>query len=43
MPLPRSQLSGEAGVLEALRQLEGFEAPAVEWERTLLPQARGRL
>jgi ATP-dependent Lhr-like helicase len=35
---PRSQLSGEAGVLEALRQLEGFEAPAIEWERTLLPQ-----
>jgi ATP-dependent Lhr-like helicase len=34
----RSQLSGEAGVLEALRQLEGFEAPAIEWERTLLPQ-----
>jgi ATP-dependent Lhr-like helicase len=35
---PRTQLSGEAGVLEALRQLEGFEAPAIEWERTLLPQ-----
>ena len=35
---PRSQLSGEAGVLEALRLLEGFEAPAIEWERTLLPQ-----
>ena len=35
---PRSQLSGEAGVLEALRVLEGFEAPAIEWERTLLPQ-----
>jgi ATP-dependent Lhr-like helicase len=34
---PQSQLSGEEGVLEALRQLEGFEAPAVEWERTLLP------
>jgi ATP-dependent helicase Lhr and Lhr-like helicase len=34
----RSQLSGETGVLEALRQLEGFEAPAIEWERTLLPQ-----
>jgi ATP-dependent Lhr-like helicase len=33
-----SQLSGEVGVLEALRQLEGFEAPAIEWERTLLPQ-----
>ncbi len=35
---PQSQLSGEAGVLEALRQLEGFEAPAVEWETSLLPQ-----
>jgi ATP-dependent Lhr-like helicase len=35
---PRSQLSGESGVLEALRLLEGFEAPAIEWERTLLPQ-----
>ncbi len=34
---PQSQLAGEEGVLEALRQLEGFEAPAVEWERTLLP------
>ncbi|MBB5343878.1 DEAD/DEAH box helicase [Tunturibacter empetritectus] len=34
---PQAQLSGEEGVFEALRQLEGFEAPAVEWERTLLP------
>jgi ATP-dependent Lhr-like helicase len=34
---PQTQLSGEEGVLDALRQLEGFEAPAVEWERTLLP------
>jgi ATP-dependent Lhr-like helicase len=34
---PQSQLAGEEGVLEALRQLEGFEAPAVEWERALLP------
>jgi ATP-dependent helicase Lhr and Lhr-like helicase len=25
-------------VLEALRLLEGFEAPAIEWEKTLLPQ-----
>jgi ATP-dependent Lhr-like helicase len=33
---PQTQLSGEEGVFEALRQLEGFEAPAVEWERTLL-------
>jgi len=35
---PQSQLSGEAGVLAALRQLEGFEAPAIEWETSLLPQ-----
>jgi ATP-dependent Lhr-like helicase len=35
---PQSQLSGEQGLLEALRGLEGFEAPAIEWERTLLPQ-----
>src|SRR3984885_5804922 len=35
---PQTQLSGESGVLEALRLLEGFEAPAIEWEKTLLPQ-----
>ena len=35
---PRTQLAGEEGVLETLLQLEGFEAPAVEWERNLLPQ-----
>ena len=34
---PQAQLAGEEGVLQALTQLEGFEAPAVEWERTLLP------
>ena len=34
---PQTQLSGEEGVFEALRQLEGFEASAIEWERTLLP------
>ena len=32
------QLTGEQGVLEAVRGLEGFEAPAVEWERSILPQ-----
>ena len=31
------KLEGEEGVLAAIEQLEGFEAPAVEWERTLLP------
>ncbi len=34
---PQTQLTGEEGVLDALTQLEGFEAPAIEWERTLLP------
>jgi ATP-dependent Lhr-like helicase len=35
---PQTQLTGEEGVLDALRKLEGFEAPAIEWERTILPQ-----
>ncbi len=35
---PQTQLAGDHGVFEALRGLEGFEAPAVEWERSLLPQ-----
>ncbi len=34
---PQTQLTGERGLLDALRGLEGFEAPAVEWERSLLP------
>jgi len=34
---PQTQLAGEDGLLAALTQLEWFEAPAVEWERTLLP------
>ncbi len=34
---PGTQLTGEEAVLAAIEQLEGFEAPAVEWERTLLP------
>jgi ATP-dependent Lhr-like helicase len=33
---PKTQLAGEEGVLAAIEQLEGFEAPAIEWERTLL-------
>jgi ATP-dependent Lhr-like helicase len=33
----QTQVTGEAGLLEVLRRLEGFEAPAIEWERTLLP------
>ena len=35
---PQRQLSGEEGLLEALRGLQGYEAPAIEWERSLLPQ-----
>ncbi len=34
---PQTQLSGEDGLLEVLSQLAGFEAPAIEWERSLLP------
>ena len=34
----RRQVGGEQGLLEALRGLEGFEAPAAEWERSILPQ-----
>jgi ATP-dependent Lhr-like helicase len=32
------QLTGERGLLEAIRGLEGFEAPAIEWERSIFPQ-----
>jgi ATP-dependent helicase Lhr and Lhr-like helicase len=35
---PQRQLAGEHGLLEAIRGLEGFEAPAVEWERSIFPQ-----
>ena len=34
---PQSRLSGEQGLFQALSQLEGFEAPAIEWERAILP------
>ena len=34
---PQTQLAGEHGLLQALRGLEGFEAPAIEWERSILP------
>ena len=30
-------LRGEEAVLAAIEQMEGFEAPAAEWERSLLP------
>jgi ATP-dependent helicase Lhr and Lhr-like helicase len=33
---PGSQVGGERGVLEILRQLQGFEIPANAWERQIL-------
>jgi ATP-dependent Lhr-like helicase len=33
---PSAQLLGKRGLLEALRQLQGFEAPANSWERQIL-------
>ena len=33
---PQSQLAGERGLLEAVRQLQGFEIPANAWERHIL-------
>jgi ATP-dependent Lhr-like helicase len=33
---PGTQLSGERGLLEAIRQLQGFEIPASAWERQVL-------
>jgi len=33
---PQSQLSGVRGLLEVLRQLQGFEIPANAWERHIL-------
>ncbi|MDZ4277918.1 MAG: hypothetical protein U1B78_02140 [Dehalococcoidia bacterium] len=34
---PGTQLEGKRGVLEAVTQLQGFELPAVAWERHVLP------
>ncbi|MGB2694617.1 MAG: DEAD/DEAH box helicase [Dehalococcoidia bacterium] len=34
---PGTQLQGKRGVLEAIRQLQGFELPALAWERHILP------
>jgi ATP-dependent Lhr-like helicase len=39
---PGTQLSGERGTLEVLRQLQGFEAPANAWERDILPRRIAR-
>jgi ATP-dependent Lhr-like helicase len=33
---PTTQLLGERGTLEAIRQLQGYEAPANSWERQIL-------
>lgn len=33
---PQSQLSGERGLLEVVRQLQGFEIPANAWEKHIL-------
>jgi len=35
---PSSQVLGERGTLEVLRQLQGFEIPANAWERQILAQ-----
>src|SRR3990172_7543588 len=32
-----TQLEGKRGLLEGITQLQGFEAPAVAWERDILP------
>jgi ATP-dependent Lhr-like helicase len=34
--VPGTQLLGERGTLEAIRQLQGYEAPANSWERQIL-------
>ena len=39
---PGTQLAGEAGLLAALDQLQGFEAAAVAWEPELLAPAHAR-
>jgi len=35
---PGTQLSGERGLLEVVRQLQGFEIPANAWEREIFPR-----
>lgn len=39
---PGSQLSGDRGTLEVLRQLQGFEVPANAWEREVLARRISR-
>ena len=38
---PGSQVAGERGTLEVLRQLQGFEIPANAWERQILTRRVG--
>jgi hypothetical protein len=38
---PRTQLLGERGTLEVIRQLQGFEAPANSWELQILRRRIG--
>jgi len=38
---PGTQLEGKRGVLEAVAQLQGFDVPAVAWERHILPARVG--
>ena len=33
-----TQLNGQRGLLEVLRQMQGFEIPANAWEKQILPQ-----
>jgi ATP-dependent Lhr-like helicase len=39
---PGSQLHGPDGVLEIVRQLQGYEIPAAAWEAQILPQRIGK-
>jgi len=41
--VPSSQLLGERGLLEGLRQLQGYEAPANSWERQILARRVAKL
>ncbi len=34
---PGTELRGKRGLLKVLQQLQGFEAPALSWERSILP------
>ncbi len=38
---PAHRLTGSDGLREAIEQLNGFEAPAASWERSILPVRRG--